>query len=213
MTSKKFISLLSSGFDSPLAAALMIKRQFIPVFLSFLTSDDEVHSMKNKIIRIIKKLKNLTSNQLKVYFIDFDDNLNVLKNNCDRKLTCVLCKRLMFRIARNLAIKEKTNLIVTGDILGEQASQTLDNLYSYNEIAKDIVILRPLIAYDKNDVIRDIRELGLYEIISQPSAACAFNPQYPETHAKLEEVIFSEKKIKITNLVNNAISNIEVLNL
>lgn len=213
MTSKKFISLLSGGFDSPFAAALMIKRQYIPVFLSFLTSDDKENSMKNKVIRIVKKLKNLTNNQLKVYFIDLDGNLKILSNNCDRKLTCVLCKRLMLRIARTLAIKEQTNLIVTGDILGEQASQTLDNLYSYNEIAKDFVILRPLIAYDKNEVISGIRELGLYDIISQPSAACLFNPQYPETHAKLKEVILSEKRININDLINNAFSKVEILNL
>ena len=213
MTSNKFISLFSGGFDSPLAAALMIKQHFIPIFLSFLTSDDKIHSMKKKVIRIIKKLKILTTHPVKVYFIDFDTTLNAIKNNCERKLTCILCKRLMLRIARSIGIKENTNLIVTGDILGEQASQTLDNLYSYNEIAKDFVILRPLIGYDKNEVISHIRELGLYDIISQPSATCIFNPQYPETHAKLKELIFSETKIEINNLIKNTINNAEILSL
>ena len=213
MTSNKFISLFSGGFDSPLATALMIKCHFVPVFLSFLTSDDKLHSMKNKIMIIVKKLKTLTDNPFKVYFINFNDTLNVVKGNCERKLTCILCKRLMLRIARTIGIKENTNLIVTGDILGEQASQTLDNLYSYNEITKDFVILRPLIAYDKNEVINIIRELGLYDIISQPSASCVFNPQYPETHARLKELKTSETKIDIKNLIKNAVCNVEIINL
>jgi thiamine biosynthesis protein ThiI len=213
MTVNKFISLISGGFDSPLAASLMIKRGFIPIYLSFLTSDDKMQSMKNKVIKIIKKLKNLTKNPIKVYFINFDDSLNIFKRNCQRKLTCVLCKRLMIRVAKIIGLRENTNIIVTGDILGEQASQTLDNLYSYNDIAKDFVILRPLIAYDKNEVIDAIRKLGLYDLISQPSASCIFNPQYPETHAKQEEVIFSENKINLKDLINKSIKNAEILNL
>lgn len=213
MIVKKFISLISGGFDSPLAATLMIKRGFIPIFLTFLTSDDKMHSMKNKVITIIKKLKELTKSPIKVYIIDFDDSLNVLKTNCQRKLTCVLCKRLMIRLARIVGLIENVNIIVTGDILGEQASQTLDNIYSYNDIAEDFVILRPLIAYDKNEVIDAIRELGLYDLISHPSATCGFNPQYPETHAKLKEVLFSEKKISLKDLVDKSIKSAEILNL
>jgi len=213
MESPKFISLFSGGFDSPLAAVLMIKQKFVPIFLSFLTSDDKMHSMKNKVIKIIEKLKLLANDQFKVYIINYDNTLNVLKNNCERKLTCILCKRLMLRIARIIALKENTNIIVTGDILGEQASQTLDNLYSYNEMAKDFIILRPLIAFDKNEVIRVISEFDLYDIISQPSAVCNFNPQYPETHAKLGDVKLSEKKIDIDELVKKAIATIEILNL
>ncbi|TFG03489.1 MAG: hypothetical protein EU542_02085 [Promethearchaeota archaeon] len=213
MTWIKFISLFSGGFDSPLAAALMIRRKFVPIFLTFLTSDDKMDSMRNKVITIIKRLKVLTNYPFKVYIIDYDDILNILVNNCERKLTCILCKRLMLRIARNIGSKENTNIIVTGDILGEQASQTLDNLYSYDEMAKDFIILRPLIGYDKNEVIGIIRELDLYEIISQSSAACTFNPQYPETHAKLKEVIASENQIDINKLVENAIKKAEIINL
>jgi len=213
MAQKKFISLISGGFDSPLATALMIKRNFFPIFISFLTSDDKTHSMKNKVITIIKELKFLANYPFKVYIIDLDSTLNVFKNNYERKLTCILCKRFMLRIARIIGVKENTNIIVTGDILGEQASQTLDNLYSYNDTAKDFVILRPLIAYDKNEVIGLIRELELYDIVSQPSAACLFNPQYPETHAKLKEVKKVENQININNLLENALRNVELLNL
>ena len=211
MIRKKFISLISGGFDSPLAVALMMKFGFKPILLSFLTSDDKVHSMKKKVINLCKKLKSSTKYNLKLYLISFDDNLTEIKQTCTRKLTCILCKRLMLRISQKIGLIEDTNIIVTGDILGEQASQTLDNLYSYNDIIKDFILLRPLIAFNKDEVIDAIRKLGLYKIISQPSAVCRFNPQYPETHARLKQVESSEKLINIKELIEKALEKAEVL--
>ena len=201
-----FISLLSGGLDSPISVYLMIKRGLKPICLSFLTSDDKSHSMKKKVVKILRILTQFTE-----YFINHDFNLSHFQQNCERKLTCVLCKRLMLRLARVIGEKESTNLIVTGDILGEQASQTLDNLFSYNDIIKDFIILRPLIAYDKNEVINAIRELGLYDLISQSSASCLFNPQYPETHAKTKEVEYSETNINIPKLVDEALGKAEIV--
>ncbi|TKJ24444.1 MAG: hypothetical protein CEE42_10825 [Promethearchaeota archaeon Loki_b31] len=208
---RKFISLLSGGLDSSIAAYLMIKRGFIPVFLSFLTSDDSNHSMKNKVIDLVKLLSRYTDNELKIYIINHDNNLEAFKQFCDRKLTCVLCKRLMLRTAKRLGSLENTNIIVTGDILGEQASQTLDNLYSYNNIIQDFIVLRPLIGCDKQEVINMNKKIGSYEVSSIPSAGCKFNPQYPETHAKPHEIQHSESKINIFDLVENSIENAEVL--
>ncbi len=208
---RKFISLLSGGLDSSIAAYLMIKRGFIPVFLSFLTSDDKNHSMKNKVIDLVKLLTMYTNNELKIYIINHDNNLEAFKQFCDRKLTCVLCKRLMLRTAKRLGRLENTKIIVTGDILGEQASQTLDNLYSYNSIIQDFIVLRPLIGCDKQEVINMNKKIGSYEVSSIPSAGCKFNPQYPETHAKPHEIQHSESKINIFDLVENSIENAEVL--
>ena len=137
--------------------------------------------------------------------------MEVFKQSCDRKLTCVLCKRLMLRTAKRLGSLENTNIIVTGDILGEQASQTLDNLYSYNTIIRDFIVLRPLIGCDKQEVININKKIGSYEVSSIPSAGCKYNPQYPETHAKPHEIQLSESKINIFDLVENSIENAEVL--
>ena len=210
-TIRKFISLLSGGLDSPIAAYVMIKRGFTPTFLTFLTSDDYEDSLKKKVINIVKILTTFTDNKLKIYFINHDNNLEGFKQSCDRKLTCVLCKRLMLRIAKQLGKLEGTNIIVTGDILGEQASQTLDNLYSYNNIIQDFILLRPLIGCDKQEVININKQIGSYQASSDASAGCQFNPQYPETHAKLFEVEESELKVSITDLVDNSIRSAEIL--
>ena len=189
----------------------MIKRGFTPTFLTFLTSDDYEDSLKKKVIKIVNILTTFTDNKLKIYFINHDNNLEGFKQACDRKLTCVLCKRLMIRIAKQLGKLEGTNIIVTGDILGEQASQTLDNLFSYNNIIQDFILLRPLIGCDKQEVININKQIGLYNTSSESSAGCQFNPQYPETHAKLFEVEDSELKVNISDLVENSIKSAEIL--
>ena len=210
---KKFVSLLSGGLDSPIAAYLMMERGFKPIFLSFLTSDDLKHSMRKKVSEIIKKLKVISNLQIKTYFINHDPNLVIFQKDCERKLTCVLCKRLMLRIATEIAKIEKTNLIVTGDILGEQASQTLDNLISYNDIIEKFIILRPLIGWDKNEVIDLNKKLGLYEISSQKSASCEYNPKYPETHAKQVNIEQSESNIYIQELIKESVKRAQVFEI
>lgn len=208
---KKFISLLSGGLDSPVAAYLMIKKKFHPSFLSFLTSDDENLSLKVKIIQIVEFLSKFLDHKVKLYLIDHDQNLEYIKNNCERKLTCVLCKRLMIRIAIKLAEIEKTNLIVTGDILGEQASQTLDNLYIYNDLLQNCILIRPLISWEKLEVINLSKKIGLYKISSISSATCQYNPQFPETHAKFNEIYITETNKNLDLLIEESLKKSETL--
>ena len=95
----------------------------------FITSDDYEHSIKKKVNKIVKILSKFTQDELKIYFINHDNNLEGFKQVCDRKLTCVLCKRLMIRTAKQLGKLENTNLIVTGDILGEEIRLVLIGVY------------------------------------------------------------------------------------
>ncbi len=210
---KKFVSLLSGGLDSPIAAYLMIKKNFEPIFLTFLTSDDHQRSMRKKIIELVKLLTTFTNNESKLYLINHDPNLETFKKKSDRKLTCVLCKRLMIRFAKIIGQSEKTNFIVTGDILGEQASQTLDNLFAYNNLIKECVILRPLIGFNKLEVIKLNESIGFYEITSKSSAGCQYNPQYPETHAKPLEIKIAESNVDINKLISDSIKKAEILEI
>jgi len=210
---KKFISLLSGGFDSPVAAYLMMMRGFHPVFLSFLTSNDPQDLEINKIIKIIKKFKAWSKEKFKWYVIAHQDNLEQFKFYCERKLTCVLCKRLMLRIAMKIGELENTNYIVTGDILGEQASQTLDNLIAYNDLLDDFLIIRPLIGFNKIDIIKIVENLSLYQIISQKTVGCQYNPKYPETHGKRSEILSEEKKININERIGLSIKNAKILEI
>lgn len=208
---KKVISLISGGFDSPVATYLMIKQGFLPVCLSFITNYENIENFKQKIIKIAQVLTTFLENKkLKVYIIEHNENLTFLKENCERKLTCVLCKRFMIRTAKRIGDIEGTNIIVTGDILGEQASQTLDNIYSYQSVLENTTIIRPLIGFDKLDVINLNRNIGLYDICSEKSDGCKHFPVYPETHAKLPMVIEAEKPIAISDFIEKSINNAEI---
>ncbi len=210
---KKIISLISGGFDSPVATYLMIKQGFLPVCVSFITNYENIDKFKEKILKIVKILSTYIEKNLKVYFIDQNSNLILFKENCERKLTCILCKRFMYRVGSKIGQIEGTNLLVTGDILGEQASQTLDNIFSYQSIVRNTTILRPLIGFDKLEVMKISRKIGLYEICSEKSDFCTYFPEFPETHAKVPVIEESEKNIPILSLINKSIKEAEILEI
>jgi thiamine biosynthesis protein ThiI len=205
------ISLISGGLDSPIAAYMMLKKEYIPIFLSFVTSSEEYEDSKNKIIRIIKSLKKYSNQKLKLYLIDHISTLETLINRCNRKLTCVLCKRLMIRISKKIGQKEDTNILLMGDILAEQASQTLDNLNAYNDLMENMVLLRPLIGFNKLEVIELNRNLNLYNITSEDIGGCQYYPKYPETNAKKEDLLFAESVININEIIDNSIRKAKIL--
>jgi len=207
---KKFVSLLSGGLDSPIASYMMMQRGLSPIFLSFLTSDDLNQTLKMKIYQVISKLREFSDYNVRVYLINHDPNLENFVNNCERKLTCILCKRFMLKMAMKIAKIESTNIIVTGDIMGEQASQTLDNIFAYNDILQGYIVVRPLIGLNKNDIITLNKELGLYDLTSFKTASCQYNPQYPETHAKPNDIRLAELKLDIQSLITNSLNSVEI---
>jgi len=209
--SNNVISLISGGLDSPIAAYLMLKKGYNPIFLSFITSSEQYEGSKKKIIRIINSLKKYSNQILKLYLIGHISTLETLINQCNRKLTCVLCKRLMIRISKKIAEKENTNILLMGDILAEQASQTLDNLNAYNDLMQNMVLLRPLIGFNKLEVIELNRNLNLYDITSEDIGGCQYYPKYPETNAKKEDLEFAESLIDINGIIDESIGDAEIL--
>ena len=204
-----FISLLSTGLDSPIATYLLMKKKMDCFSLSFLNGGDKIEENRNKIIQVGKRLVNLTQRRLRMHFVDYDQIAKQIQSKCNPKLTCVICKRTMILVARELSKFYKAKLIANGDILGEQASQTLDNLYVVNQVNREIPIIRPLIGFDKLDIIKISQELGFYELSLITGPACEFNPKFPETRAKIKEVIQSEENLnrdslmkEVSNLIN-----------
>ena len=137
-----FVTLLSTGLDSPVATYLMLKQGFNAYTLSFLNGDKSGYKNRDKILVMGHKLVDMTSQHLKMHFVDYDKYLDQFITNCERKFTCLLCKRLMIRMAVSLAQQYGAKFIINGDILGEQASQTLDNLFVVNEINGSIPVIR-----------------------------------------------------------------------
>lgn len=208
-----FISLLSTGLDSPIATYLMLIQGFNAYTLSFLNGGNESELNRQKILKIGHRLVELTHKKLRMFFLNYDFILDNFISSCERKITCLLCKRTMLSIAGEIAKKNKALFIINGDILGEQASQTLDNLLVVNQINREIPVIRPLIGFDKSEIIKLNQKLGFYDISLIKAPGCVKNPKYPETHAKIQDIMENEKKINRVKIQEEILSNLTVVDL
>lgn len=203
----KFVSLLSSGIDSPVATYLISKKvdEMILVHADGrpFTDDREIENFK----KLVRHLKQAMSCNVKTYIVPHGEALGVFKQNCNIRFTCVFCKRILLYYAKKIAERENADAIVMGDSLGQVASQTLQNICTIQQ-AIDIPVLRPLIGLDKEDVIKISKEIGAYDLSIAPSDGCTAVPEKPATMAKIEQILDEEAKININELVKNAIENV-----
>lgn len=203
----RLIALLSGGIDSPVAAHLVLGKGFeiLPVhFDNSPFNDEEEHA---KVLDLIGRLRKLHPEQVaSPYIIEHGKNLVEFSEKTEKKLTCIFCKRMMFRIASEIADNESAVGIITGDSLGQVASQTLPNLMVTSKTSKH-PLLRPLLSFDKNDIVKIARKIGTFEISTRPAMSCRIVPDRPETHARLDRVEKEEKKVDIERLVHESVKN------
>ncbi len=194
----KLVSLFSGGIDSPVATWMMMKRgcEVIPVYFDCSPFTDE------STLRRAKEVAEV----LKGYWPDFELRVvehgeflkkvkDVLKEKRLESYTCVLCKRRMLRVAEAIAREEGAKGLVTGESLGQVASQTLDNLLVLDD-ACDLPIYRPLIGLDKLEIEEIARRIGTFDVSTKPATECKAVPKKPTTKAKLEKVLEIEEKLE-----------------
>jgi len=208
----KLVSLVSSGIDSPVATYLFSKKakEIILVHADNRPFTDERET--ENFIKLAKHLKKRISCPIKVYSVPHGDALSSYKTHCENRFACVFCKRMLLRYAEKIAEKEQADAIVMGDSLGQVASQTLQNIRVIEQ-AVDIPILRPLIGFDKEDVIKIAKEIGTYDLSILPSDGCSAVPHRPATQAKPDQILGEEEKINTKNLVNDAVNNATLISL
>ncbi len=208
----KFVSLVSSGIDSPVATYLLSKKANDMILVHGdnrpFTDDREIENF----ISIAKHLKKKIPSNVKVYIVPHGATLSEYKQNCNNRFTCVICKRMLVRYAEKIAEKEQADAIIMGDSLGQVASQTLQNIRVV-ENAATIPILRPLIGLDKEDVIQIAKTIDTYDLSILPSDGCSAVPKKPATGAKLDKILFEEQRIDINKLVNQAVKNSKLADL
>ena len=191
-TQGKVVALVSSGIDSPVATYLMMKRgcQVIALFC-----DNDPYTTP-------EALKNFNDliDQLNLYasgapikrrVVKYGDYLSTCKSDAPDKMTCVLCKSGMYKLAGKLAKKMHAEAVIDGSSLGQVASQTLPNILATREDL-DVPVLSPLIGLDKVEITRIAEKIGTFEISKMDDGGCKAVPKYPETKADLELV----KKVK-----------------
>ena len=206
----RMITLLSGGIDSPVASYMIAKRgvQLIPVH--FYSHPYTSVLAKEKVIKLAEILTRYCG-RLNVVLVPFTKIQEQIRENCPEELITVLMRRFMMRIAERIAKDNGCTAIVTGDNLGQVASQTAEALAVVEECV-DMPVFRPLIAFDKREIIDIARDIGTYETSILPYEDCCtvFTPRRPRTKPKLEEVIVAEEGIDIDALVEEAVMNCTV---
>lgn len=208
-TGGKTVVLLSGGIDSPVAAFRIMKRGVKIIFLHFHAYPYTKKASIDKAEKIVKILNKYQYNS-KLYLVPFADIQKEILLKTPAKLRVILYRRMMFRIAGEIAKKEKALAIITGESVGQVASQTLENIKVIEE-AIDLPVLRPLIGEDKEEIIKKAQEIGTFEVSILPHQDCCvrFLPVHPATKAQLKEVKEAEKELNIQKLIKKAIKDTE----
>lgn len=206
----KVVCLVSGGIDSPVAAWLAMKKGLTPIFVYFDNTPFTDETTQQRAIEAVRKLGKLARKKsVELFVVPHGDDLADILRNCPRNLTCVLCRRMMYRAAEKIALKERAEAIVTGEIIGEHASQTLRNLLVENECLSEVTILRPLIGMNKTEVESIARKIGTFNASTKPASCCTGPPPKPRTRARLEEVHRAENRLNIEGIVERNLEGIK----
>ena len=205
--SGRVVSLISGGIDSPVAAYRMMQRGCRLIFVHFHSTPYLDKTSQEKVRQLVTTL---TRHQFlsRLYLVPFGEIQRQIVAAVSRPLRVVLYRRMMLRIAEGVARKEKAKALLTGESLGQVASQTLDNMAVIQQAAT-LPILRPLVGMDKQEIIDQARRIGTFEISSIPDQDCCqlFVPKHPATKAKPWEVEEAESKLDVAELMRMGIEN------
>src|ERR671919_129370 len=208
--SGRVVSLISGGIDSPVAAYRMMQRGCRGIFVHFHGAPYQDNTSQEKVRQLVKIL---TRHQFlsRLYLVPFGEIQRQIVAAVARPLRVILYRRMMLRVAETIARKEKAKALVTGESLGQVASQTLDNMVVVQQAAR-LAILRPLVGMDKQEIIDQARRIGTFDISSIPDQDCCqlFVPKHPATKARVSEVEQDEMKFDVKELLGYGLDNAAV---
>jgi len=206
-SSGRVVGLISGGIDSPVAAYRIMQRGCRLIFVHFHSAPYQDKTSQEKVRLLVKRL---TRHQFlsRLYLVPFGEIQRQIVAGVARPLRVVLYRRMMLRIGEAIARKEKAKALVTGESLGQVASQTLDNMAVIQQAAR-LPILRPLVGMDKQEIIDQARRIGTFEISSIPDQDCCqlFVPAHPATKARFADVEQDETKFALAELVRYGVEN------
>ncbi len=204
---------MSGGIDSPVAAFMMAKRGMRIEAVHF-------HSYPYTSPRAQQKVEDLCATlagymgTIRMHVVNLLPIQEEIVKNCPEEETTLLVRRFMMRIAESIAIRKKDMMLITGEDLGQVASQTAEALVVTDSVVK-MPVMRPLIAMDKVDIMDKAKEIGTYDISIQPYEDCCtvFLPKHPVTKPKLSKIEKSEEALDVEGLVSAAVDSAEVIDI
>ena len=205
-TSGRVACLLSGGIDSPVAAWRMMRRGCRVIFVHFHSYPILSRASQEKVRELVGVLTKFQYDS-RLYLVPFGEIQQKVVLSVTPPLRVVIYRRLMMRIAEAIARRNRAQALVSGEVVGQVASQTLENLASIDDVVK-MPVLRPLIAMDKDEITAAAQRLGTYEISIIPDQDCCtlFTPRHPATKARRWEVERAEAQLPIEEIVNGALA-------
>lgn len=199
----KVVVLMSGGIDSPVAAYKMMRRGCRVIFVHFHSFPHTTPESQEK-VRDLVRLLSRYQHRSRLYLIPFAEAQRRIVAMTPPETRVILYRRLMLRAAERVARRERAQALVTGDSIGQVASQTLPNLAVISKAAK-LPLFRPLIGEDKEEIISLARGLGTYEISIRPDQDCCslFVPRHPETRSRLAPILAMEGRLDLESMLND----------
>lgn len=213
-TGGKGLLLLSGGIDSPVAGYTMAKRGLTLSALHFHSYPYTSQQARDKVIELAKIMTEYTG-PIKLYVCSFTKIQEAIHKNCRDDFMITIMRRIMMRIAERLCLKKGLQTIITGESLGQVASQTIESITVTNSVIKTLPVMRPLIAMDKEDIITIAEKINTFKTSILPYEDCCtvFLPDHPIIKPRVSTAEEEEQKLDIESLIEEAMSTIEVIDV
>lgn len=210
-TGGRGLLLLSGGIDSPVAGISMARRGMEIACLHFHSYPFSSERAKDKSLRLAKKMSVFTGD-MDLFMVNLADSYVSMNEKCEQKNITILARRMMMRIGEKICKDYGLQAMITGESLGQVASQTVEGIQVVNDATKTL-ILRPLIAWDKTEIIEKASLYDTFETAIEPYDDCCsiFAPDRPNIKPRLEDILKEEEKIDIEELMEKAFDSLEVI--
>ncbi len=213
-TSGSGLVLLSGGIDSPVAVYMMAKRGVKISAVHFHSYPYTSNFAREKVEELAQTLTSFTGD-MTIYMVSMTELQEAINANCDDSYTITLLRRGMFTIAERLCQKYGRKMIITGESLGQVASQTIESMTVVSEVVKQTPIIRPLVAFDKCETIDIAKKIGTYDISIRPFEDCCtvFLPESPVVRPELYKVLREQNKLDFEAILSRALEQVEVVEI
>ena len=213
-SSGKGLLLISGGIDSPVAGHMIAKRGMQINCIHFHSYPYTNMQARDKVVELAKVLSDYTCGT-KLNIVSVTHIQEEIHKKCNGEYMVTLLRRFMMRIAEIIAKKCGAQCLITGESLGQVASQTVEGITSSNSVVKYLPVLRPLCGFDKEEIIERSRYMGAYDISIQPYEDCCtvFLPKHPVIKPSIESILDEEKKLDVEKLIEDAVATLEVVSL
>ena len=209
-TGGKAVLLISGGIDSPVAAYMMAKRGLKLTAVHFASPPYTSARAEDKVVRLLQKVSRYAG-PMTMYTVPFTEIQEKLRDDCPEELFTIIMRRLMMQMSERIALDNDCSALITGESLGQVASQTIGALNCTDEAA-DMVVFRPLIGMDKQEIINISYKIDTYETSIEPYEDCCtvFTPRHPRTKPILKYVKQAQERAEFEPLIEEALKNLKV---